>query len=71
MTENMSTDALSRRRFLRAAGLAGAGAALVARPGIAGEAPKPDPLITEVQDWHRYIGDGVEKHPYGSPSTFA
>lgn len=70
MTENMSTDALSRRRFLRAAGLAGAGAALVARPGIAGEAPKPDPLITEVQDWQRYLGDGVDKYPYGSPSKY-
>ncbi len=70
MTENMSTDALSRRRFLRAAGLAGAGAALVARPGMAGEASKPDPLITEVQDWQRYLGDGVDKHPYGSPSKF-
>ncbi len=70
MTENMSTDALSRRRFLRAAGLAGAGAALVARPGIADEVPKPDPLITEVQDWQRYLGDGVDKHPYGSPSKF-
>jgi sulfane dehydrogenase subunit SoxC len=66
----MSTDALSRRRFLRAAGLAGAGAALVARPGMAGEASKPDPLITEVQDWQRYLGDGVDKHPYGSPSKF-
>jgi sulfane dehydrogenase subunit SoxC len=66
----MSTDALSRRRFLRAAGLAGAGAALVARPGMAGEAPKPDPLITEVQDWQRYLGDGVDKHPYGSPSKY-
>ncbi|MBN8968455.1 MAG: sulfite dehydrogenase [Rhizobiales bacterium] len=70
MTENMSTDALSRRRFLRAAGLAGAGAALAAQPGIAGEAPKPDPLITEVQDWQRYLGEGVDKYPYGSPSKY-
>ncbi|MBN9319938.1 MAG: hypothetical protein J0I28_09660, partial [Caulobacterales bacterium] len=29
-----------------------------------------DPLITEVQDWNRYLGDGVQKTPYGMPSKF-
>ncbi|MGE0846481.1 MAG: sulfite dehydrogenase [Flavobacteriaceae bacterium] len=29
-----------------------------------------DPLITEVQDWNRYLGDGVAAHPYGMPSRF-
>ncbi len=52
------------------AGLAGAGVALGAVPSIASEAAKPDPLITEVQDWSRYLGDGVDKRPYGSPSKF-
>ena len=33
-------------------------------------AAKPDPVITEVQDWQRYLGDGVDKRPYGSPSKF-
>ena len=60
---------IDRRKFLRAAGLAGA-----ALPGMttlaAAEAAKPDPLITDVQDWQRYLGDGVDKRPYGSPSKF-
>ena len=25
----------------------------------------PIPLITEVQDWQRQLGDGVDKRPYG------
>jgi sulfane dehydrogenase subunit SoxC len=29
-----------------------------------------DPLITEVQDWNRYLGDGVDASPYGMPSQF-
>ncbi|MBX9647811.1 MAG: sulfite dehydrogenase [Xanthobacteraceae bacterium] len=70
MSDRSSADILDRRRFLRAAGLAGAGAAIAAAPAIAGEPAKPDPLITEVQDWSRYLGDGVDKRPYGSPSKF-
>ena len=30
----------------------------------------PDPLITEIQDWNRYLGDGVDARPYGLPSKF-
>lgn len=67
--DKTSADILSRRRFLGAAGLAGAGAVLTGAPAMA-ETAKPDPLITEVQDWARYLGDGVDKRPYGSPSTF-
>jgi sulfane dehydrogenase subunit SoxC len=29
-----------------------------------------DPLITEIQDWNRYLGEGVDAAPYGSPSEF-
>ena len=29
-----------------------------------------DPLITEIQDWNRYLGEGVDARPYGSPSQF-
>ncbi len=55
----------SRRGFIGAAALAGAGfAALPAR------AQTPDPLITDVQDWNRYLGDGVDQRPYGAPSRF-
>jgi sulfane dehydrogenase subunit SoxC len=65
MTSDINQNPLSRRRFLGAAGAAGlAGAALPAR------AQTPDPLITDVQDWHRMLGDGVDAHPYGSPSKF-
>ncbi|MBN9583508.1 MAG: sulfite dehydrogenase [Afipia sp.] len=70
MSDTSSADILNRRRFLGAAGLAGAGAVLGARPVKADDAPKPDPLITEVQDWNRYLGDGVAKRPYGMPSKF-
>ena len=68
MSDKSSADNLDRRKFLGAAGLAGA--ALAATPAIAIEAAKPDPLITEVQDWQRYLGDGVDKRPYGVPSKF-
>lgn len=68
MTSPAKPDALSRRRFLGGAALAGAG---LAGTGFAhAEAGKPDPLITEVQDWSRYLGEGVDKRPYGTPSRF-
>ena len=50
MSDKPAADILNRRRFLGAAGLAGAGAALSTVPALAAEAAKPDPLITEVQD---------------------
>jgi sulfane dehydrogenase subunit SoxC len=68
MTSPAKPDALSRRRFLGGAALTGAG---LAGTGLAhAEAGKPDPLITEVQDWSRYLGEGVDKRPYGTPSRF-
>ena len=63
-----SAAEVSRRRFLRGAGITGTGvmasalAAHAAAPGV------PDPAITEVQDWARYLGDGVGVRPYGAPS---
>ncbi len=63
--ETMDGAAASRRRFLQA-GIAG-GAAL-ATAGAARAAG--DPVITEVQDWNRYLGDGVDAAPYGMPSEF-
>ncbi|PWW04079.1 sulfur dehydrogenase subunit SoxC [Hoeflea marina] len=56
----------SRRSFLKS-GLAG-GAALMA--GSAAARAAGDPLITEIQDWNRYPGDGVDAAPYGQPSQF-
>ena len=69
MSSDQKTTPLDRRRFLGAAGLAGAGLAASALPLRAQEA-KPDPLITDIQDWNRYLGDGVDKRPYGTPSPF-
>jgi sulfane dehydrogenase subunit SoxC len=54
-----------RRTFLRGAGLAAGG--LVAG-SVAARAQAPDPLVTEVQPWAQYLGDGVDARPYGMPS---
>jgi len=70
MSKEPSAEVLNRRRFLGVAGLAGAGAMLPQLAAAASEAPKPDPLITEVQDWNRHLGDGVDRRPYGSPSKY-
>ena len=51
--------------FSGAAGAGGRGSCRGAQ-GLA-RAAKPDPLITEVQDWNRYLGEGVPAHPYGKP----
>lgn len=56
------------RRGLLRAGLA-AGVALPAAATLA-RAEGPDPLITEVQDWARFTGDGVDATPYGLPIKF-
>ncbi|OQM73547.1 sulfite dehydrogenase [Manganibacter manganicus] len=63
--------AASRRGFLKA-GLAGGAAfasALVSARAGAAEAGG-DPAITEIQDWNRYSGAGVDQSPYGMPSPF-
>lgn len=67
MSDTTSADRLNRRRFL---GVAGAGAVLSAMPDTVRAQAKPDPLIIDVQDWQRYLGDGVDKKPYGVPSKF-
>ncbi len=69
MSDKSSADILNRRKFLGAATLASASAVIGSRSAIA-ETAKPDPLITDVQDWQRYLGDGVDKRPYGTPSKF-
>ncbi|MCU0819163.1 MAG: sulfite dehydrogenase [Beijerinckiaceae bacterium] len=66
MTERKDRPA-SRRGFLAAA--AGAGA-LAATGRANAQAPKPDPAITEPQDWNRHLGPGVDHAPYGKPSKF-
>ena len=58
----------TRRGFIRT-GLA-AGVALPATATLARAQAAPDPLITEVQDWARHSGDGVDATPYGLPIRF-
>lgn len=58
----------TRRAFMRA-GLA-AGVALPAAATMSRAQGTPDPLITEVQDWARYSGEGVDATPYGLPIQF-
>ncbi|MEZ5880325.1 MAG: sulfite dehydrogenase [Nitratireductor sp.] len=65
--EPMTNAKVSRRRLL--AGGAALGG-LVAGSTAARAAGTPDPLITEIQDWNRYLGDGVDSRPYGTPSEF-
>ncbi|MGL5362252.1 MAG: sulfite dehydrogenase [Bosea sp. (in: a-proteobacteria)] len=69
MPDRKSDKTLNRRRFLGASA-AGAAMGLTGQSAKATEPAKPDPLITEIQDWNRYLGDGVDKRPYGSPSKF-
>lgn len=67
MSGSNSNTPPNRRNFLAAAG---AGVALAASAGKATAQPKSDPLITEVQDWNRYLGPGVDAAPYGKPIRF-
>ncbi|WP_270730823.1 sulfite dehydrogenase [Shimia sp. Alg240-R146] len=55
----------SRRAFLK-----GGAAAVVGTAAGAASAGTPDPLITEVQDWASFTGEGVDETPYGLPIEF-
>ena len=65
--EPMTNAKVSRRRLLTGGAALGG---LVAGSTAARAAGTPDPLITEIQDWNRYLGDGVDSRPYGTPSEF-
>ncbi|EFO29427.1 sulfite dehydrogenase [Roseibium sp. TrichSKD4] len=67
-TKDKGSPSLSRRSLLKA-GLATGGAA-VAGVTATGARAEGDPVITEIQDWNRYLGDGVDAAPYGLPSEF-
>lgn len=62
-----SLEAPSRRSFLTAGVVGGAA---VAASAVAGRAAEGDTAITEIQDWNRYTGEGVDASPYGSPVEF-
>ena len=63
----MTNAKVSRRKLLTGGAALGG---LVAGSAAARAAGTPDPLITEIQDWNRYLGDGVDARPYGTPSEF-
>lgn len=68
MRQDSPIGKLSRRLFLQGAGLT---AATVTAAGYsAALGAESDPAITEVQDWSRYLGDGVDARPYGKPSQY-
>ncbi len=54
----------SRRQFLGGVAAVGAGAV------VASSAKAGDPLITNVQDWARELGQGVDATPYGLPISY-
>jgi sulfane dehydrogenase subunit SoxC len=66
----MSNNQTKNRRSFLKKSLAVGGAAGSGLLAARAQARTPDPLITEVQDWNRYLGDGVDSRPYGMPSRF-
>ncbi|EKF17370.1 sulfite dehydrogenase [Nitratireductor pacificus] len=62
------TKTSTRRGFMKG-GLT-AGAALATAGLTAPARAEGDPAITEIQDWNRYSGPGVDASPYGKPSDF-
>jgi len=72
--DQTSPQLSNSRREALVAGLKLGGVAAAATgtalTGATAHASKPDPLITEIQDWNRYMGDGVDSNPYGKPSKF-
>ena len=70
MSKQAPKDVLNRRGFLGAAGLLAAGAALPIGKAKAEAAAQPDPAITEVHDFNKLLGDGVDRRPYGMPSKY-
>ena len=70
MDQQVASKTPSRREVLRSGVLGGAALATGALTANSAAANAPETLITEVQDWNRYLGDGVDARPYGSPSEF-
>ncbi|PCH50864.1 MAG: sulfite dehydrogenase [Hyphomicrobiales bacterium] len=71
MTDRDETNIVknpARRKLLSSGLIAGGAAAVGGLFSKSAIAAAPDPLITEIQDWNRYLGDGVDAAPYGVPS---
>lgn len=65
-SKSATAGATSRRNFLRAS--IAAGGTLAAGGSLA--RAESDPAITEVQEWARVPGEGVDASPYGLPSPY-
>jgi sulfane dehydrogenase subunit SoxC len=68
-----TTDTIdnNRRRQLIKTGMAVTGGIGASLAGVSkANSAAPDPLITDIQDWNRYLGDGVDARPYGIPSKY-
>ena len=63
------TASPSRRQLLTAALASGAGIAMSTLPSTA-RAEQGDPAITEIQEWNKQLGTGVDERPYGVPSAY-
>jgi sulfane dehydrogenase subunit SoxC len=64
----MKPDRLfNRRSFLKGTSMAAAATAVSLRGAQAAE---PDPAIVNIPDYSKYLGEGVQSYPYGSPSKF-
>lgn len=66
MSKKTPVNTPSRRAFLRGAAATGVGALGAG----AASAQTADPLITEVQDWAKSFGEGVDETPYGLPISY-
>jgi len=67
--DNEHTPDKRRRQLLRSGAILGGG--LMSGTTIGARANNsPDPAITEIQDWNRYLGEGVDSRPYGQPSQY-
>ena len=67
---NGHTNGLDRRIFMRRAATSAVGVGATMAVGKSTVASTPDPAITELGDWSRYLGPGVDYTPYGMPSPF-
>ena len=63
-------DSLARRRLLLGGAAAGGVATAAAFARGLGATELPEGLPPNTPDWSRYLGDGVDARPYGSPSEF-
>ncbi len=68
--EFLDKNAGQRRQLLKSSvALGGLATGLGAATSSLAASTAPEKLITEVQDWNRYLGPGVDAKPYGQPSV--